>query len=463
MEPRCGDPVAGHSGSVRLPPRGDKAPRSVSPCGDLGYHTLLGTPSWGDTSPVAQQQPQQRNPRRGWCPFDRLPDDLLLRVLGFLASDELCCCARVCRRWYFLAWEPQLWTSVVLASERLPVDHGLRTLFRLLSRDTPGVCSAVERVCLSGCVRLSDGGLTAVARRCPQLRTLEVRGCTQVTDVGVSEVVSRCLNLDRLDLTGCFQVTSVRFRPAVPAGGVALSECPGRGESDSSLSGRGVPRQLYLQYVDLTDCQALEDAGVKALARGCPQLTHLFLRRCLRITDTAVKSVASYCVMLRELSISDCLQVTDFGLYELAKLGPHLRYLSVAKCERVSDAGLKQVCRHCYRLRYLNARGCEAVSDATLEVLARSCPRLRALDVGKCEVGDRGLACLARHCPNLRKLSLKSCDLVTDRGLQALAYFCRGLQQLSLQDCSMVTLDGYRTVRKLCRRCIIEHTNPGFH
>lgn len=430
-----------------------KGRRSCSPGGgDLGYHTLL--PAWPTTTHQQQPQAQRR------CLFDRLPDDLLLRVLACLSSDELCRCARVCRRWYFLAWEPRLWTSIVLGSEHLPVDQGLRTLFRLLSRDTPGVCSAVERICLSGCLLLTDSGLSAVARRCPQLRTLEVRGCSQVTDVGVSEVVTRCLNLSRLDVTGCYQVTSVRPRLGGPGPEVAPESLGRSLTSSSGVVGGG---QLYLQYVDLTDCQALEDSGIKALARACPQLTHLFLRRCVRLTDAALKCVASYCVVLRELSISDCVQVTDFGLYELAKLGPHLRYLSVAKCERVSDAGLKQVCRHCYRLRYLNARGCEAVSDASLEVLARSCPRLRALDVGKCEVGDRGLACLARHCLNLRKLSLKSCDLVTDRGLQALAYFCRGLQQLSLQDCAGVTVDGYRIVRKYCRRCIIEHTNPGFH
>lgn len=97
---------SGASGSVKG--------RSCSPGGDLGYHTLPAA-SWGSEGPKR-------------CPFDRLPDDLLLRVLGFLASDQLCCCARVCRRWYFLAWEPQLWTSVVLASERLPVDQGQRLI-----------------------------------------------------------------------------------------------------------------------------------------------------------------------------------------------------------------------------------------------------------------------------------------------------------------------------------------------
>lgn len=183
---------------------------------------------------------------------------------------------------------------------------GLRTLFRLLSRDTPGVCSAVERICLSGCLLLTDSGLSAVARRCPQLRTLEVRGCSQVTDVGVSEVVMRCLNLSRLDVTGCYQVTSVRPRPG--GGGPEVAPAPSCPLPPVVVAGGG---QLYLQYVDLTDCQALEDCGIKALARACPQLTHLFLRRCVRLTDVALKCVASYCVVLRELSISDCVQARD--------------------------------------------------------------------------------------------------------------------------------------------------------
>lgn len=111
--------------------------------------------------------------------------------------------------------------------------------------------------------------------------------------------------------------------------------------------------------------------------------------------------------------------------------------------------------------RYLNARGCEAVSDDAITVLARSCTRLRALDIGKCDVSDAGLRALAESCPNLKKLSLRNCDLVTDRGVQCIAYYCRGLQQLNIQDCQ-ISLEGYRAVKKYCKRCVIEHTNPGF-
>lgn len=116
------------------------------------------------------------------------------------------------------ALQPTPFVSPIATCLPLGGVAGLRTLFRLLSRDTPGVCSAVERVCLSGCLLLTDSGLSAVARRCPQLRTLEVRGCSQVTDVGVSEVVTRCLNLSRLDVTGERGPPTVAVRePLVPA------------------------------------------------------------------------------------------------------------------------------------------------------------------------------------------------------------------------------------------------------
>lgn len=169
----------------------------------------------------------------------------------------------------------------------------------------------------------------------------------------------------------------------------------------------------------------------------------------------------SFCTALRELSVSDCVNITDFGLYELAKLGATLRYLSVAKCDQVSDAGLKVIARRCYKLRYLNCRGCEAVSDDSIIMLAHSCARIRALDIGKCDVSDAGLHALAESCPNLKKISLRNCDMITDRGIQCIAYYCRGLQHLNIQDCQ-ISVEGYRAVKMYCKRCVIEHTNPGF-
>ena len=44
------------------------------------------------------------------------------------------------------------------------------------------------------------------------------------------------------------------------------------------------PRRLLLQYLDLTDCTALDDVGLKIVVKNCPQLVYLYLRRCIQIT-----------------------------------------------------------------------------------------------------------------------------------------------------------------------------------
>ena len=52
----------------------------------------------------------------------------------------------------------------------------------------------------------------------------------------------------------------------------------------SVTPGPDPPRRLLLQYLDLTDCEAVEDQGLRVIVRNCPQLMYLYLRRCIHIT-----------------------------------------------------------------------------------------------------------------------------------------------------------------------------------
>lgn len=45
-------------------------------------------------------------------------------------------------------------------------------------------------------------------------------------------------------------------------------------------------RKMQLQYLDLTDCSALQDTGLRVIVRNCPQLAYLYLRRCIQITGS---------------------------------------------------------------------------------------------------------------------------------------------------------------------------------
>ncbi|CAG9759896.1 unnamed protein product [Ceutorhynchus assimilis] len=411
-----------------------------SPSLDQGYATLV-TPGGSSSASLWNEgniyQAKRFQPKNNF--FDTLSDQQVIKIFTYLNSIDLSTVAQVCRRFDALAWTPSLWRTIIIEGEYISGDKAIKGVLRqLCGQDRIGACPTVERVHIRNGARICDKTLVLLSKRCPELRHLQIQGCMGVTNNALFEIATRCANLQHLDVAGCMNISYISVN--------AVAD---------------VNRRMQLQYLDLTDCVAIQDIGLRIIVQNCPLLAFLYLRRCFNITDAGLKYVPSFCSGLRELSVSDCSKITDFGLYELAKLGPMLRYLSVAKCDQVSDAGLKVIARKCYKLRYLNARGCEAVSDDAITVVARSCTRLRALDIGKCDVSDAGLRALAESCPNLKKLSIRNCELVTDRGVQCISYYCRGLQLLNIQDCQ-ISLEGYRAVKKYCKRCVIELSNPGF-
>ncbi|XP_008546908.1 F-box/LRR-repeat protein 7 [Microplitis demolitor] len=439
-----GDSITDHTINQQLQKLSLYSPTSDSI--DLGYHTLDNNPCRSSSSPSIitnvnqprelrhhhhhQHQQQQHQHKQLYKRITnptlcQLDDAILLKIFSWLSTRERCTLAQTCRRLWEIAWHPSLWKEVEI---RYP--QNATTALRSIARR--GCHSGIRRLVVEGATGFS--GLFSMLPFA-SLTSLVLRHSRRVTDPNVTTILDNCVHLKELDLTGCVNVTRAYSHVG----------------------------STQLESLDLSDCHGVDDSGLVLTLSQMSQLTFLYLRRCIRITDASLISIASYCTCLRQLSVSDCTRITDYGVRELAaRLGPSLRYFSVGKCDRVSDAGLLVVARHCYKLRYLNARGCEALSDIATCALARGCPRLRALDLGKCDIGDPTLEALSTGCPNLKKLSLCGCERVTDAGLEALAYYVRGLRQLNIGECTRVTKLGYRAVKSYCRRCVIEHTNPGF-
>lgn len=201
-----------------------------SPSLDQGYHTLVSpspgpsTPGpWIDPHPVIMQSPgspsgvtlfKGKKLNSKSSPFDRIADDSMLKIFSWLDSTDLCSCARVCRRWENLSWEPSLWRSIKLNGENLCGDRAVRgVLRRLCGQGRTGACPNVERVLLCDGARLTDKGLTLLARRCPELTHLQLQGCATVTNPALFELATRCTNLQHLDLTGNSRLASLYGRP----------------------------------------------------------------------------------------------------------------------------------------------------------------------------------------------------------------------------------------------------------
>lgn len=136
--------------------------------------------------------------------FAQLPDAVLMKILSFLNTNQLVKCSRISRRFYFISWEPELWKSIVLNGEKLDADLALKTIFRLLSRNSAATHKhhGLEKLVLNGCCRLTDRGLAIVARTCPNLGRLEIQHCVNITSGGLMDLVTKCQMLDHLDVTG---------------------------------------------------------------------------------------------------------------------------------------------------------------------------------------------------------------------------------------------------------------------
>lgn len=179
-----------------------------------GHETNSSSSSSAPAETVAVVHPQPGTHTRSrqskshhHAPIDLLPDHTLLQIFSHLPTNQLCRCARVCRRWYNLAWDPRLWSTVRLTGELLHADRAIRVLTHRLCQDTPNVCLTLETVVVNGCKRLTDRGLHVVAQCCPELRHLEVAGCYNISNEAVFEVVSCCPNLEHLNLSGKYKLS----------------------------------------------------------------------------------------------------------------------------------------------------------------------------------------------------------------------------------------------------------------
>lgn len=200
---RASSPTADHPFIYQTPLDNFKVGRS-SPSLDQGYHTLV-SPSPGPSTPgpwtdlnVFTSTKGKKNVAKTSI-TERLPDVAMIRIFSWLNSSDLCVCARVCRRWNNLSWDPSLWRTVRLSGESVSGDKAIRGIIRRLGGS--GTCS-IQRVLLSDGVRLSDKGLTQLSRRCPELTHLQTHGSVGLTGHALGELTSRCTNLQHLDLTG---------------------------------------------------------------------------------------------------------------------------------------------------------------------------------------------------------------------------------------------------------------------
>ncbi|KAJ1410950.1 Leucine-rich repeat [Sesbania bispinosa] len=282
--------------------------------------------------------------------------------------------------------------------------HGLQKLTSL----TIGYCRGV-----------TDIGLEAIAKGCPNVQNFELRKCAFLSDNGLVSFAKAAPSLESLELEECHRITQFGFFGFLINCGAKLKDLTLErcyGIKDLNLELPAVSPCESVCAVSIRDCPGFGNASLAALGKLCPRLQHVELNGLEGITDAGFLSLVERSEAgLVKVNLSGCVNLSDTGVLSMVKL-------------------------HGCSLEVLNLNGCKKVTDASLMAIAGNCSLLSDLDVSKCAITDTGITALAHGNQfNLEILSLSGCSMVSGKSMRALKNLSDTLEGLNIRHCNRIS------------------------
>jgi F-box and leucine-rich repeat protein GRR1 len=165
------------------------------------------------------------------APANRLPAEVLIGIFSKLNNpQDLLNCMRVSKRWarnsVDLLWHRPACTtwnkhSAICKTLSLPDPYfSYRDFIKRLnlaqlaegvndgSVVPLSVCTRVERLTLTNCEGLTDGGLTALLEGSSHLLALDISGDTQITEDSMVMLAEHCRRLQGLNISQCIRISN---------------------------------------------------------------------------------------------------------------------------------------------------------------------------------------------------------------------------------------------------------------
>lgn len=262
-------------------------------------------------------------------------------------------------------------------------------------------CPQLETFNVSWCDKVEAKGIKAIVESCPKLRDLRAGEIRGFDDISTAEAIYNTNNLERLVLCGCVELTDDALKVMMQ----------GLDPEIDILTDRPIVPPRKLRHLDLSRCNRLSSAGVKAIGYNVPELEGLQLSGCKSITDAALEPILASTPRLTHLELEDLEDLTNSLMSEHLAKAPcaeTLEHLSISYCENISDVGMLPVLQKCLRLK--------------------------SVDMDNTRISDLSLAEAAAMVIKRSKRSLKSNQLP------------QVTLQLVVYDCQNVTWTGIREV-----------------
>ncbi|KAF7729417.1 hypothetical protein EC973_004396 [Apophysomyces ossiformis] len=340
--------------------------------------------------------------------FMQLPDELQIKILGFLYVQDLLKATAVCRKWRRLAFDGSMWTKLDVTPfyKVIPAEEIVRL----------GVAAGtfLKVANFRGCIQLTGHGLRTLASYCPNIQALYLKDCRRLSTPSIAYFLQNVRHLRVLDLSS---LDSVR---------------------NSTLY--VVAELTQLEKLNLGWCRNISGQAVRAIAQGCRGLRYLKLNGCPQL-DEATMAILGQLPCLSHLCLAYCTSLTDNGLLEfLQSSSSPLTHLNLSSCSRLTDASLRHLALHCKHLSHLELAGCILLTDQGFCYLALRLRTLVNLDLEDLQqITGATVKALANNQPHLDRLCLSNCTQIGDDAIIHLILHgvCHQLQHLELDNCTV--------------------------
>ncbi|XP_010250120.1 PREDICTED: EIN3-binding F-box protein 1-like [Nelumbo nucifera] len=293
----------------------------------------------------------------------------------------------------------------------------------------------LKSITISSCRGVTDLGLQAVGKGCPDLKQLILRKCSFVSDNGLVDFARAAASLENLQLEECNRITQ---------SGVlgAISNCGSK-----------------LKALAFVKCMGIKDMVLELpMLSPCDSLRSLSIRNCPGFGSSSLAVVGKLCPRLQNIELSGLCGITDAGLLPLVEnCEPGLVKVNLSGCLNLTDAVVTTMAKHHGgTLQLLNLDGCRKITDASLIAIANNCSVLRDLDISKCVITDLGVAAMSSaNLLDLQILSLSGCYQVSDKSMPFLKSLGQNLVGLNLQQCNSISSSTIELLMEHLWRCDI--------
>uniref|UniRef100_A0A8I6Y4A0 F-box/LRR-repeat protein 15-like leucin rich repeat domain-containing protein n=1 Tax=Hordeum vulgare subsp. vulgare TaxID=112509 RepID=A0A8I6Y4A0_HORVV len=225
---------------------------------------------------------------------------------------------------------------------------------------------SLEKLDITGCPLVTNKGLVAVAQGCPDLKTLTIESCSDVANEGL-KAIGRCSKLQAVNIKNCAYVGDQGVSGLIcsPTASLAKVCLQGLSITDPSLAVIGyygkaitnltltrlssVGERVFwvmantlglqkLRCMSITSCPGVTELALVSIAKFCPSLKQLYLRKCSQISDDLLKDFREASKVLENLQIEECNRVTLTGILSfLLNCSPKFKALSLVKCTGIKD------------------------------------------------------------------------------------------------------------------------------